>query len=226
MHRLLQIRARKNGPTGRRHNRPTDRFSNAGNTFRAFFGVLALATLSLGLTLTGAFGVSVTSLRTASAAPSTATALLPVSASSELLAIRAMERAGERFLALVGPDYQSRLLREKRSFGMSAGTGSPNGGGLARGPVVLLALNPDRSLSQRLLKPQPLRGALLRDLMPDRPVRSAADRALRVPGPNAQAVGGAGPDFTIEFICQLKRISSSAADASDASSSSLHRIIA
>jgi hypothetical protein len=224
MHTLLHIRARKTGQIGRHANRPTNRSTTTGNSLRAILGGLTFAALTIGLTLTGVLGTSAPGLRAIPVALPAGTALLPVSADSETLAIRAIERAGERFLTLVGADYQSRLLREKRSFAIIAADGAPYSGGLGQVGVVLLALNPDRSLSKRLLKPQVVRGFLLRELMPDRPVR-AAERSLRLPGPNAQSVAVAGPDFTIEFICHLKRATSSAADASDASSSSLHRIV-
>ncbi len=154
-------------------------------------------------------------------------ALIPVTAADELFVVREFERAEERFLALVGVDHRSRLLRQKARFGLETADASPLGGGIHADGIFNLALNPDRRLSKRAVQPRLIQGNHLPEfLAPANPALARQDHRLAIAS-EARAAGlDARSNFTIEFICHLRRATSTASEASDASSSPVQGRIA
>ena len=195
---------------------------------------LALAGLLLGSIITAGasdrLSTAFSALRIQTASPvqsldSLSRALLPVTAAGELFVVREFERAEERFLALVGPDHRSRMLRQKASFGMESANSAPIGGGIYAAGIFSLALNPDRRLSKRAVQPRLIHGNHLPDfLAPAHPASFESDHRLAIRHAALDARG----DFTIEFICHLRRASSTSgtSEASDASSSPVQGRIA
>lgn len=212
MYRLFQIQL-----PGIRKNR----FRGASVESTSVFGFFILSAAAILFVMAGVLGQAVRPGLLS--APAELTSLIPVSHTSELFDNRAIERAGDRFIALVGADFQSRLLHKKAEFALeSASTGGPNGGDVFYAAQFPLALIPDRPFSKRMLRPLIVRNnGILSNLLPNHMPGSGSTghSPVRDAGRAANAV--ADPGFTIEFICYLKRTTSDANDASDASSSLL-----